>query len=195
MKSQTGGIVELRVKKMSICGNDWRKVPHVSCIPCLSVVVDSNYITQDLSCFAFFLYDVWLFNSRYRCVVEMCVYDLGVFHDVLLKGVLPPTLPPYRLIDAATKPRNMETRKVKKGWFQPHQGAEVYVTLSLLQQQLLQTCYDHLEVSLWGIQQDRIALLQLVNMACQSQQNWVECVLWCHISTNRKLKVTPCSPN
>lgn len=120
---------------------DMTEVPHVSCIPCLSVVVASNYITQDLSC----------------CVVE-CLFCM-MWH-------CPPPL----------------SRKIKKGWFQ---------------QQLLQTCYDHLEVSLWGIQQDRIALLQLVNMACQSQPNWVECecVLWCHISTNRKLKVTPCSTN
>lgn len=43
--------------------------------------------------------------------------------------------------------------------------------LSLLLQQLLQMCYDHLEVGLWGIQRDQIALLQLVNMACQSQMS------------------------
>lgn len=104
------------------------------------------------------------------------------------------THPPPWLIDATTE---IETREVQKGWFQPHQGAEVYAAVVI-------TAATALVDMLWSfgsqslsIQQDWVALLRLVNMACQSLQNSYELmsVLQWQMSTTSKLKVTPSSTN
>lgn len=161
-------------------------------------LVDSNYINKDLLCFAAWLsasfwYDMRLLTSGYECVVELFLgffyCDLGVFH-----GAYSSTHPPPWLIDATTE---IETREVQKGWFQPHQGAEVYAAVVI-------TAATALVDMLWSfgsqslsIQQDWVALLRLVNMACQSLQNSYELmsVLQWQMSTTSKLKVTPSSTN
>lgn len=48
---------------------------------------------------------------KHVCMIWMFSWCAAV-GDAFLKGALPLNLPPYRLIDAATKVRKMETRKV-----------------------------------------------------------------------------------
>lgn len=162
-------------------------------------LVDSNYINKDLLCFAALLsasfwYDMRLLTSGYECVVELFFLLWSGCFSWCSSAAYSSTHPPPWLIDATTE---METREVQKGWFQPHQGAEVYAAVVI-------TAATALVDMLWSfgsqslsIQQDWVALLRLVNMACQSLQNSYELmsVLQWQMSTTSKLKVTPSSTN